>query len=65
VDSENVKKCCKFCARYDLKNSFCRDEKRTKRRDEFCYMFKVRLADHYVPNIWDEWKHKAERDVRL
>jgi len=62
---EGGKQCCENCARYDLEKSFCRVEKRNMRRGFWCGNYKVRLADHYVPNIWDEWKHKAERNVRL
>ena len=55
---------CASCARYDLKRSYCAVEKRQKQRFEYCDLYKVRLADHYVRNIWDEWKDK-QRGIKL
>ena len=53
---------CASCARYDIKSSWCAVEKRKKLRSEYCSLYKIRLADHYVPNAWEEWKRKAEKN---
>lgn len=53
---------CRECSNYEMKDSYCRVQKHKMRRDEYCKYFRIKLADHYVPNAWDEWKKKAERE---
>ena len=53
---------CRECRNYDMKDSYCRVQKRKMRRSDFCKEFRIELADHYVPNAWDEWKKKAEQE---
>ena len=54
---------CGSCANYDPAESFCRVEKRKKQRFEYCPNYKIILADSYIPNPWDEWRKKKERET--
>ena len=53
---------CFNCARYRMDDSYCPVWKRKMLREQCCGNWKVKLADHYVPNAWDEWKRKAEKE---
>lgn len=50
---------CVNCAHYS--DDHCRKLDLRRPRSVDCAYFKIRLADHYVPNMWDEWKAKASR----
>lgn len=58
---ETAKMQCTYCQRYDNSRIICRKDQRIKPPNFYCGDFKMKLADHYVPNVWDEWKKKAER----
>lgn len=58
---EQAKAECRKCKRYDEKNRICRKWNQVKPPDGECPGFEMQLADHFVPNIWDEWKRKKEK----
>ena len=39
---------------------YCRLDQKRKRETWHCEHYKIRLSDHYVSNVWDEWKRQAE-----
>lgn len=49
---------CGKCARFDEVKGICRNDGKQKRTGEVCADFQIRLADHYVPNMWDAWKNR-------
>ena len=51
---------CRNCQLY-TENHYCRIDQKRKKVTFTCNKFRIRLADHYVPNMWDEWKRNAER----
>lgn len=51
---------CGSCRHY-TESHYCRLDQKRKRAGQVCPEYRIRLADHYVPNVWEEWKHKAER----
>lgn len=53
---------CGKCKRYDEKRRVCRKYDRTMGPNMGCSEFEMQLADHFVPNIWDEWKNRKERE---
>ena len=54
---------CSDCQRYNAERMMCRKDQRFKPPNFYCGDFKMKLADHYAPNVWDEWKKKAEREA--
>ncbi|MBQ6503710.1 MAG: hypothetical protein IJI57_07340 [Flexilinea sp.] len=52
---------CSDCQRYNAERMMCRNDQTIRSPKSYCGDFKMKLADHYVPNVWDEWKKKAER----
>lgn len=61
---EEAKRICRKCKRYDEKKRYCRRFDRIKHPDDECEFFEMSLADHYVPNVWDEWKQRKEREQK-
>jgi len=60
---EEAKYECRACKRFDEKNHLCRKDDRTVNPNWSCEEFRMKLADHFVPNVWDEWKKKKERGM--
>lgn len=60
---ETAKYECRTCKRYDEKNRRCRKDDRAMNPNWSCQEYQMQLADHFVPNIWDEWKKKKERGL--
>ena len=60
---------CKNCVSFDATNNYCVYQQHKKNPKDSCKAYvnkkdkkekeRFQLADHYVPNIWDEWKRKA------
>ena len=59
---ENDYPCCGKCSYY-TDTGVCRVDQKRKNRSNYCDKFRIRLADHYVPNMWDDWKQKALREA--
>lgn len=61
---EQEKPSCAKCARR-TENHYCSLQGRKVRDNMKCDGFKMKLADHYVPNPWDKWKaaRQAEQAV--
>lgn len=55
---------CKVCARFNVKTRVCRNDNKRKDPDYCCSDYKIILADHYVRNIWDEWKDRQTAKLR-
>ena len=52
---------CRDCQRFDERKYFCRKLQISRHPSMNCPEFEMKLADHYVPNIWDQWKKQAEK----
>ena len=60
MEIEEAKKICRQCKRYNEKERKCRKFDQIKHPNSGCEEFEMQLADHFVPNIWDEWKNRKE-----
>lgn len=58
---EEAKARCRDCQRYDEDRNICRRDQTVRHPTSYCEGFRMKLADHYVPNPWDLWKKEAER----
>ena len=52
---------CSGCQHYDEGRAICRKDQRVRHPRDFCGNFRIKLADHYIPNPWDAWKKQAEQ----
>lgn len=59
---EQEAQCCAKCARR-AESGYCNLQGRKVRDEWKCEGFKMRLADHYVINPWDEWKAKKQAEA--
>lgn len=51
---------CRSCFYY-TDAGLCRNDQKKKSPNYVCADYKIRLADHYIPNMWDDWKKKAQQ----
>ena len=61
--SEQDVPACGKCANLSSEN-VCRIQGKKVRSNWKCEQFKIRLADHYVRNIWDEWEERMRNEKR-
>ena len=59
---EEAKKICRMCKRYNNKEMKCRKYDEIKHPNSGCDGFEMQLADHFVANIWDDWKNRKEKE---